>query len=291
MSKFYIEPVPTKNAVTKMQRIEIVLGQYQEDVNRCASHIYLYINTYEINAALKSVSKEIDLEKAQLRKLASSLETIVQLYESAEKQAAGQDSGTKTTEAKPNNETETEGAIEKTLEVLEDIVGHDLIAFISPFVELIPKMGKFGLGADIAAGILDALNYMIDDLKDGATLNGLVADFLMAAMATATTVAAGEGAAFLITTVITDACAAATGGIGAAIAPFAAIIGKVGGAGVSVITGHVIDWFNDADWDRDGESNRDEIRDGLEFILDWKYPHGNDHTFYLPKGFTPEAAY
>ena len=95
MSKFYIEAVPTKNAGTKMQRIEIVLGQYQEDVNRCASHIYLYINTYEINAALKSVSKEIALEKAQLRKLASSLETIVQLYESAEKQAAGQDSGTR----------------------------------------------------------------------------------------------------------------------------------------------------------------------------------------------------
>ena len=112
---------------------------------------------------------------------------------------------------------------------------------------------------------------MIDDLQDGATINGLYADIIVAAAATLLAMGAGKAVEAAVTTAITSACAGATGGVGAAIAPLAAVIGKLVGTGAGIVTGHVVDAFNEADWD-------------LEFILDWRNPAGNDETYYLPDG-------
>ena len=65
MSEFYIEPGSTKNAALRMKNIASVMEQYQEEINRCASHVFLYLNTYEIATAIRAASKDINLEKGQ----------------------------------------------------------------------------------------------------------------------------------------------------------------------------------------------------------------------------------
>ena len=284
MSEFKIELSRTKYVIHDLKRLETSMLRYQTNLNRCTSRIYCSVHSHEINVALRALSNEMSVEKRQLEELSSALEQVVLLYDSTDKKivnqgkdAVGQNLGTK-------SDAEKKGAIENALEILEEIIGHDAVAFITCFVEALSKIEGLGDGVDIAAGILQALNYLIDDLQDGATINSLYANLIVSATATLLAMGAGKAVEAAVTGAITSACAGATGGVGAAIAPFAAVIGKVVGTGASIVTGHVVDGFNEADWDRDGESNRDEIKNAVEFILDWRYPQGNDHTFYLPEG-------
>ena len=300
MGEFKINLSRTKVAVSDLEQMESLFGQYVESLNDCASRVNLAMHYHGINAALRTVSKNIVIEKTQLAALKSALEQVAQLYSTTDNNilgtgkdsvappsgsgtvpgtgpSAGNGSGT-------GSEEEKKGAIENTLEILEEIVGHDAMSFITLFVEALSKIEGLGTGVDIAAGILSTLNYLIDDLQDGATINSLYANMIVCATATLLSMGAGIAVEAAITGAITAACAGATGGVGAAIAPFANVIGKVVGAGASILTGHAVDSFNEADWDHDGESNREEVKGAVEAILDWRYPYGDDHTFYLPEG-------
>ena len=284
MSEFKIELSRTKTVIGDLKQLETAMGQYQTDLTQCIPKIHLSINSIAVNAALKSLSKEIGVEKTQLAELSSALENVVLLYERADNQILSQDNDADTQKSGTAAEEDKDGAIEKALEKLEDIIGLEAMSFITCFMEALKNVDGLGDEVDIAAGILDAINYMIDDLQDGATINGLYADIITAAVATLLAMGAGKAIQAFVTTVITSACAGATGGVGAAIAPLAVVIGKVAGTAVGVWTGKKVNNFNEADWDRDGEKNRDEVRNAIEFILDWRNPAGNDETFYLPDG-------
>ena len=284
MSEFKIELSRTRTVIGDLKQLETAMGQYQTDLTQCIPKIHLSINSIAVNAALRTLSNEIGVEKTQLAELSSALEKIVMLYERADNQILSQDNDTDTQKSGTAAEVDKDGAIEKALQTLEDIIGHDAVSFIACLIEALKNVEGLGDGVDIAAGILDAINYMIDDLQDGATINGLYADIIVAAAATLLAMGAGKAVEAAVTTAITSACAGATGGVGAAIAPLAAVIGKLVGTGAGIVTGHVVDAFNEADWDREGESNRDEVRNAIEFILDWRNPAGNDETYYLPDG-------
>ncbi len=286
MSEINIKLSSLKTVANDLEQLQKALSQPQNEVRQCALKDYISVSSLNINAVLKGLSEDISIEKEQMAKLSSALKEVVRLYENTEKQILDQGGKGKVTATESGSATEAEkkGAIENTLEILEEILGHDAVSFISAFVEELAKLNGLGTGLDITAGILDALNYMIDDLQDGATLNSLYANLIVSAASTLLAMGAGIAVEAAVTSAITAACAGATGGVGAAIAPFAAIIGKAAGAGASIVTGHAVDAFNEADWDRDGESNRDEVKNVVETILDWRYPLGDNHTFYLPEG-------
>lgn len=284
MSEINIKLSSLKTVANDLEQLQKALSQPQNEVRQCALKDYISVSSLNINAVLKALSEDISIEKEQMAKLSSALKEVVRLYENTEKQILDQGGKGKAGESGPATEAEKKGAIENALEILEEIIGHDAVSFISAFVEELAKLDGLGTGLDITAGILDALNYMIDDLQDGATLNSLYANLIVSAASTLLAMGAGIAVEAAVTSAITAACAGATGGVGAAIAPFAAIIGKAAGAGASIVTGHAVDAFNEADWDRDGESNRDEVKNAVETILDWRYPLGDNHTFYLPEG-------
>lgn len=284
MSEFKVNNADLKRLAGDLEQISKSLDKVQDDVANSTIKISLSLSYIDVNDAIKTISGEINVERKNLAAFSSTLEKVAQLYASTEKDILNQDG--KEIGHKPDNgeKGENKGDIEKLLETLEEIIGHDAMSFITLFIEGLSKVEGIGMGFDITAGILDALNYMIDDLQDGATINSLYANMIVSATGALLAMGAGVVVEEAITGAITAACAGATGGVGAAVAPFAAVIGKICGTGASIVAGHTIDAFNEADWDRDGESNREEISHAVEKILDWRNPYGNDHTFYLPEG-------
>lgn len=284
MSEFKVNNADLKRLAGDLEQISKSLDKVQDDVANSTIKISLSLSYIDVNDAIKTISGEIDVERKNLAAFSSTLEKVAQLYASTEKDILNQDG--KEIGHKPDigEKGENKGDLERLLETLEEIIGHDAMSFIMAFLEALSKIEGLGTGFDIIAGSIDIVNCMIDDLKDGATINSLYATMLVSATGTVLAMGAGFIVEQAITGAITAACASATGGVGAAIAPLANVIGKVCGAGASVVAGHTIDAFNEADWDRDGESNREEITHAVEKIYDWVNPIGHKITFHWPEG-------
>ena len=303
MDNFKINLSRTRIAANDLTQMKALFEQYEETLNDCASRISLSLHYEGINSSLRTVSGKIAANKEQLAELSSVLENIAQLYESTENKILGQGRTTETPdpnitpetayqaapESSPETEAEEEmvGSIERALELLESVIGDAGMSFVFYFLESVYDClagAKLCDKMTILSGILEILNYMVDDLQNGATINSLLANMIISAADTMIVLGVGAAAAAAVTGLITFIAGAGTGGPGAAaFLPYAPVVGKFAGSFAGSITDQKLDHYNAADNDGDGLSNREEIKRELEFCLDQINPAGNDQTYYLPE--------
>lgn len=277
MREFRIAIPQVQTNASEIGNIAFRLTGYAEDIRTISGNLPLSSHAMEqVKQNLRQQIQTLLEQSNSTESFRSGLEEICRTYLNTETLLAGQIKENCT--GIPGEISEQEGW-DSLNQILDFLTGSEfsfLTGVISGIVEVLKNLEGLGDITGLGSYLLGLGNDLFQDMQDGATANSLLATLITDTLVFMVGFMIGKTTSGAIKTALSGLGTTICPGLGtAAGATIGAIIGEIGGAAVSYVYEEII---VNADWDNDGKSNKTEFSEGLEGILDWLNPAGDDYT-------------
>lgn len=231
----------------------------------------------EISAAIRAIAEKMESEEGSLKLLADKLDYIIHTYERTEQAILAESALDESPEGNGQNQEsvlpDSVDGIGGLIRLLEGagIITHDagvLVSFLGwlqDLEEIASKtnFGALGNGMTIASLLVSIANDTLTNIKNGASINTILADIISEVGMTV-----GEWA-------IQTGCKAIGEAVGSAVPVVGTVIGGVIGDAVGWAAAETFDIVMKTDFDGDGATGFDAMSDGIENVLNDWWPDGS----------------